>query len=296
MDYFIKGAEVEISSDEDGFRGSWFAGTVIRKLKNDKILVEYKTLMQDDLRKIPLREEIDVVQLRPPAPRETHREFKVSEEVDVYFNDGWWEGVITGVSKTGKFAVFFRSSRELSKFHPSKLRLHREWVNGTWVPPLEIEPKEDKKVSILPAKRKPGKETVQEKFSRGATVEVRIDEDGFQGAWIPATVIKRFDEDKYLIQYRSLRNEEDTEFLKEEVASINIRPHPPETALVDCFKVNDKVDALFNDCWWEGVISRVLREKKYIIYFPGTEDAVKFKHSDLRQHQEWIDGKWAIPS
>ena len=143
MDYFKEGAEIEISSDEDGFRGAWFAGTVVnppaKKRNKTLVLVEYKTIMADESGSSPLREIMDVVQLRPPPPRERSRTFQISEEVDAYYNDGWWEGVITEAHENSRFAVFFRTSREQLEFSENDLRLHREWINGNWVPPLEEE-------------------------------------------------------------------------------------------------------------------------------------------------------------
>ncbi|KAK4406772.1 protein AGENET DOMAIN (AGD)-CONTAINING P1 [Sesamum angolense] len=114
--YFKKGAEVEISSDEEGFRGSWYAGTVVRPPGNVKR---------------------GSAKLRPPPPREKRRSFKFSEEVDAYYSDGWWEGIITEVVGEDKYLVFFRGTREQIAFKASELRLHREWVHGKWVPPLE---------------------------------------------------------------------------------------------------------------------------------------------------------------
>lgn len=143
MEYFKKGAEIEISSDEDGFRGAWFAGTVLKApvKKKDKtlVLVEYKNIMTDESGSKRLRENVDVVQLRPPPPRERSRTFKIMEEVDAYFNDGWWEGVITEARGNSRFAVFFRTSREQLEFSENDLRLHREWFYDRWAPPLEEE-------------------------------------------------------------------------------------------------------------------------------------------------------------
>lgn len=294
--YFKTGAEVEISSNDEGFRGAWYSGTVIRPLKSKskskrKIFVQYKTLMADEAQTEPLREELDVVQLRPPAPRERCRSFMFSEEVDAYHNDGWWEGVITEVHlEDNKFSVFFRSTREQMEFGPSELRLHREWVNGKWVPPIEEETESTSTV------KEPCKEMVEEKFGIGTLVEVSSDEDGFQGAWFGATIVEQLSNEEYLIEYQSLRNDDDTELLKEKVDSMHIRPYPPETVGVGPFSLLEKVDALYNDGWWVGVISEVLKGQKYIIYFRGTDEEMEFKHSGLRLHQDWIDGKWVTAS
>ena len=93
--YFRKGSEVEISSNDDGFRGAWYAGTVIRppSARSKQVLVQYRALMADEAGKTPLQETLDVVQLRPPPPREAHPRFEFSQEVDARYNDGWWEGL-----------------------------------------------------------------------------------------------------------------------------------------------------------------------------------------------------------
>lgn len=301
--HFHKGSEVEISSNDDGFRGAWYAGTVIRpastktkttsttSTNNKKLLVEYKTLMADEGGKKPLREALDVVQLRPPPPRESRRSFKFSEEVDAYHNDGWWEGVITEVLENERYSVFFRGTREQLDFGSEELRLHREWVKGKWVPPLEGE-------EILPIVDEvmPSKETVEDEFSKGMLVEVSSDEDGFQGAWFAATIVERLQEGRFLIEYKSLRNDDDTDFLREEADTLHIRPYPPDTLVVDRFNMLEEVDALYNDGWWVGVISKVLDGQRYVVYFRSTNEEIEFEHSDLRLHQDWIDGKWVMAS
>ncbi|KAL6514764.1 hypothetical protein OROGR_020343 [Orobanche gracilis] len=140
--YFKKGTDVEISSDDEGFRGSWYEGTVLRPPRNVKrgrykVLVEFKTLMEDEEGTQPLREELEVIQLRPLPPRERRHSFKFGEEVDAYYNDGWWEGTITEVVGDDEYLVFFGGTREQIAFTTSEMRLHREWEYGKWVPPLE---------------------------------------------------------------------------------------------------------------------------------------------------------------
>ncbi|KAL6958234.1 hypothetical protein U1Q18_046523 [Sarracenia purpurea var. burkii] len=293
--YFKKGSEVEISSNDEGFRGAWYMGTVIRPpsrtSKDKKFLVEYKTLMADEAGKKRLRETLDVVQLRPPPPREPRRSFKFSEEVDAYYNDGWWEGVITEVHEGDRYSIFFRGTREQLQFGSSELRLHREWENGKWVPTLEGE----EKVSIVD-EMKPTKEKAEDKFHKGMLIEVSSDEDGFQGAWFAATIIEQLTEGKFLVEYQSLRNDDDTEFLKEETDILHMRPYPPDIPVVDCFNLHEEVDALYNDGWWVGVISKVLTSRRYKVYFRGTNEEMEYKHSDLRLHQDWIDGKWVMAS
>ncbi|XP_074347343.1 protein AGENET DOMAIN (AGD)-CONTAINING P1-like [Apium graveolens] len=129
--YFKKGAEIEMSSNDPDFRGSWYTGTVIsrsRTKKNNIVYIQYHTLMNEKDETKPLREEVDIVHLRPPAPLETSRGFSFGEEVDAFHNDGWWEGVITRVNDA-VYTVYFRATKEELDFHKEELRLHREWVN-----------------------------------------------------------------------------------------------------------------------------------------------------------------------
>lgn len=310
---FRQGADVEVSSDDDGFRGAWFAATIIAPpSRNNKLLVQYKTLTANETGSKPLRETVDLVQIRPIPPREVDRSFNFSEEVDAYYDDGWWEGVIMEVLDNSRYSVFFRGSREQIEFGKSDLRLHREWVYGNWVPPLEedhgVSPTAEANTCNLAAEKKrklvdkisaPAvvkicKPTVEEVFSKGTLVEASSDEEGFQGAWFTATIIKSVGKNKFLIEYHSLRTDDDTAFLREEVDVRHLRPCPPKTFVVDSFIQFEEVDAFYNDGWWVGVISKILAGSRYSVYFRGTKDELEFAHSDLRLHQEWIDGKWVI--
>ncbi|XP_065853836.1 protein AGENET DOMAIN (AGD)-CONTAINING P1 isoform X2 [Euphorbia lathyris] len=317
---FKSGTLVEVSSDDEGFRGSWYIGKVIKRASSknpDEYLVEYQKLFEDEAGKKPLKENLEWAQLRPLAPKEKKRKFRFGEKVDAYHNDGWWEGSITNECDDGKFAVFFRGTREQIEFDEEDLRLHREWANGEWKPPLEgiqeekkqkveetvtvkdEEEDDEESMDEVSLSSKPGVESndsVDEEFSKGMQVEVSSDEEGFEGAWFGGTIVEVVGKGRYLIEYTALRTEDDTGFLREEIASGYIRPAPPETIVVDRFKLLDEVDALYNDGWWVGVISKVLSDCKYIVYFRESKEELMFKHSDLRLHQDWIAGQWITPS
>ncbi|XP_050223493.1 protein AGENET DOMAIN (AGD)-CONTAINING P1 [Mercurialis annua] len=320
--YFKAGAMVEASSDDDGFRGSWYIGKIVRRATTkdpNKFLVEYETLFRDEVGKNPLKEIYDVAQLRPLAPREKNRKFRFGEKVDAYHSDGWWEGSITEECEDGKFAVYFKGSKEQIVFGSEVLRLHREWVDGEWKPPLEVEDgsrsrdrilKEVETVKLEVVKEDKNKEVTvpttfevndieaetEEGFSKGMEVEISSDEEGFQGAWFAGTIVEAVGKNKYLIEYKNLRTDDDTGFLREEIITGNIRPCPPETVMLERFKYLDEVDALYNDGWWVGVISKVLGDEKYIVYFRDNNEELTFRHSELRLHQDWIAGEWIAPS
>lgn len=140
----------------------------------------------------------------------------------------------------------------------------------------------------------PRKKPAKVVFGEEMLVEVSSDEDGFQGAWFAATIIKRIRDNGYLIEYKSLRNDDDTDFLREEADALHIRPYPPDTIMVDRFNLYEEVDALYQDGWWVGVISKVLNDGRYAVYFRGTDEEMKFDQSELRIHHEWINGKWFV--
>lgn len=132
------GSTVEVSPDESGFHGSFYLATVISRCPPGSYLVEYKTLLSDSSEgSEPLREVVSFAELRPPPPPETKWDFRVGDEVEAYHNDGWWEGVVNKGLGNGKFAVFFGASEEQIVFTRKDLRRHLNWVNETWVSPIE---------------------------------------------------------------------------------------------------------------------------------------------------------------
>lgn len=135
---FPPGTPVEISSNDDGFVGSWYVGRVLTANGNE-YSVQYETLVSDLDPNEPLLETLKLSQLRQVPPRETLRDFRVGDQVDAFYKAGWWEGVVTDVLGNGRFGVFFRASKEQNEFEKEHLRQHRDWVRGKWVPPFEQE-------------------------------------------------------------------------------------------------------------------------------------------------------------
>ncbi|MED6222422.1 hypothetical protein PIB30_064306 [Stylosanthes scabra] len=310
---FKPGTRVEVSSDDDGFRGSWFSGTVTRRVGADKFTVEYDNLLASERSKKKLKEQLGFHQLRPLPPEEAGAEFKFGDEVDAFHNDGWWEGSITKELENGKFAVYFRGSREQIEFTKDQLRIHREWLNDKWDPPfVQREQKEKGKEVMSTSNVTSGDEALKEKeelltpnvvdetakestFSPGMLVEVSNDEEGFQGAWFSATVIEVIGEDRFLIEYKTLVDD-DSKLLREEADIWHIRPPPPATSGNAEFSYLEEVDAMHNDGWWVGVIAKVLGDSKYVVYFRNTDEEIEFPNSQLRPHLDWIGGKWVMAS
>ncbi|XP_074316622.1 protein AGENET DOMAIN (AGD)-CONTAINING P1-like [Silene latifolia] len=141
---FKKGVAVEVSSEDEGLRGSWYTATVIRNQTqtHNKILVEYHNLVADEQGSKKLQELVDPILIRPIPPCSQGPNppvYRVMDDVDAFHHDGWWEGVVTRVlvdnRNSPKYSVFFRCSREQIDFSTNDLRLHREWLGGNrWNP------------------------------------------------------------------------------------------------------------------------------------------------------------------
>ncbi|KAH9304806.1 hypothetical protein KI387_009210, partial [Taxus chinensis] len=130
-----KGDLVEVCSDEEGFKGAWYAATIVRKA-GAGFLVEFKDLVADD-EKSKLREKVEADQLRPQPPSLNRQHFTLHEKVDAYDRDGWWAGTIDTVLPDNNYIVDFSQPKEKLAYNVSQLRLHLDWVDDKWLQPSE---------------------------------------------------------------------------------------------------------------------------------------------------------------
>ncbi|XP_057835544.1 uncharacterized protein LOC131045896 [Cryptomeria japonica] len=129
---------------------------------------------------------------------------------------------------------------------------------------------------------------------RGEPVEVCSDEEGFKGAWYPATVIRKSGLG-YLIEFKDLVTDDEESQLREKVEADQIRPVPPSLNRQH-FVAHEIVDAYDKDGWWTGTIENVLADNKYIVHFSHSGEKLEYSVSQLRLHLDWVDGKWLQPS
>ncbi|XP_058203732.1 protein AGENET DOMAIN (AGD)-CONTAINING P1-like isoform X1 [Rhododendron vialii] len=294
---FKEGTLVEVKSDDEGYHGSWFTAVIVGSLGEDKFLIEYQTLKSEDEAQF-LKEKTEASHLRP-CPPDIQRvdRFKLFEKVDAWYNDGWWVGLVSRVLDGLKYAVYFWTTNEELEFGHFSLRPHQEWIHGKWVADFR------KKASVLSLKPRPGKSNCQNGlmtaeanyFCKGMKVEVKSDKEGFSGSWYPAVIIGSIGTGKYLVEYRTLKSDDENKLLKEEADAPCIRPCHPVIQRKDPFEPLEEVDAWYNAAWWAGGVCKVLKGSKYEVYIRGTNEVLEFQHSDLRPHQDWTDGKWHIP-
>ncbi|KAF9675679.1 hypothetical protein SADUNF_Sadunf09G0057400 [Salix dunnii] len=148
-------------------------------------------------------------------------------------------------------------------------------------------------------------------------VEVRIEEDGFQGSWHPGTVIacRRQDLDlKYEVKYDHILNDDESDFLVDQVRvslSVDdtdcanedrcnnrglIRPPPPPFQFGKYgLPYGMCVDVHYQEAWWEGVIfdhDDGSEERK--VFFPDLGDEIMARFNKLRVTQDWneVEETW----
>ncbi|XP_074316612.1 DUF724 domain-containing protein 6-like isoform X2 [Silene latifolia] len=154
------GIKVEVSSDEEGFRGAWYVATVLKPPSppsspspspSNKVLVEYDSLLAQENGSALLREFVDLKFVRPLPPVDSGLvQFKPDDLVDAYYQDGWWSGVITQVVHPHSlYKVFFSNPPDELLFNSSDLRIHRTWISGVWLRPPKPNPQHTRKEKEL---------------------------------------------------------------------------------------------------------------------------------------------------
>ncbi|KAL2934980.1 DUF724 domain-containing protein 2 [Bienertia sinuspersici] len=277
---FPFGSEVEVTSDEEGFKGAWYLATVIQSPTSShspqeegggKILVEYKNLLSDENGNTLLKEFVDAKFVRPKHPIEDDDKviFEVNDVVDAFFQDGWWCGVVTEVVAKNKYRVFFSNPPDEMEFQSFKLRIHKDWVDGKWALPEKVRMRDLN-------------------FKPGTAVEVNCDSDISCDIWFPATLIKQVANNCFLVEYQSSK---EAGLQKVAVDSFHIRPPPPSSSNKP-FNLLEKVDAFYDFRWLSGVVTKILADGRYIVYFKRTKKEKELSHADLRLHMEWHNNKW----
>ncbi|XP_021768688.1 DUF724 domain-containing protein 6-like isoform X2 [Chenopodium quinoa] len=273
--FFSIGSQVEVTSDEEGFKGAWYSATVIQpphsKQNQQQIFVEYNNLLSDENGSSLLKEFVDseFVRPKPPVDKNDKVSFDLDDVVDAFYQDGWWCGVVTCIVSQNRYRVFFSSPPDEIEFDASDLRIHKNWVHGIWV---------------LPQKQR----MRDLNFSPGTAVEVNIDPESSCDVWFPATFIKQAANNLFLVEYQRSK---EVGLQKVAVDSNHIRPSPPSSSN-KVFNLLEKVDAFYDYRWLSGVVTKILADGRYIVYFKRTKKEKELSHADLRLHMEWSSGKW----
>uniref|UniRef100_A0A2P2L4G0 Uncharacterized protein LOC105137022 isoform X3 n=1 Tax=Rhizophora mucronata TaxID=61149 RepID=A0A2P2L4G0_RHIMU len=279
---FSGGEEVEVSSNEDGFGGAWYAATIVHlppksalKKKRPKAVVQYKTLITDD-GSAHLIESVDPALIRPtPPPTNTEdlKAFEVNDAVDANYRDGWWTGTVAKVLEDSRFRVYFDNPPDVLDFDGKDLRPHFDWIDGKWVRPVVKQ------------------QTAGSVFSSGTPVEVYSYKGDMRDIWYPAIVIKENVENRtFLVKYKNSENGDDFGMVKDIVGPPHIRPTPDYADRN--YELLERVDARYDFGWRAGTITKLYEGRKYIVYFRHGNENRELDHSEIRPHFEWVDGEW----
>ncbi|XP_073263606.1 DUF724 domain-containing protein 6 isoform X2 [Populus alba] len=288
---FNKGEEVEVSSDEEGFRGAWYLATILEfpkpqsqaavksaSKKKRKAIVQYKTLVTED-GSAPLVEQVDPHLIRPLPPQYLLKNggpFQENEAIDASLRDGWWSGVVKKVLDGGsRYMVYFDNPPDVVEFEAKDLRLHLDWVDGNWVRP------QMQRLYFYPI--------CSFHFINGV-------EDMYALCLTYLSFVIKENEDKtFLVKCLSARNSDEAGPMKTIVDFLHIRPTPPLYADRN-YELLERVDTRYGFGWRSGVITKLLAGRRYNVFFKHGNEDKELSHSKIRPHLEWVDGKWISKS
>ncbi|XP_076929949.1 protein AGENET DOMAIN (AGD)-CONTAINING P1-like [Bidens hawaiensis] len=129
------------------------------------------------------------------------------------------------------------------------------------------------------------------KFKRGDQVEVMDMGPGFVGSYYDGNIISTSG-NEYIVQFRTLLENDESGLLREFVKAEKIQPKPASVEL-SSFRLGEMVDVYANDGWWTERIISEFGENEYIVYFDSSNQDITYPFPNIRVHQEW-DAAWRL--
>ncbi|XP_058193052.1 uncharacterized protein LOC131310183 isoform X2 [Rhododendron vialii] len=160
--HLARGSQVEVFSHDSGLRGCWFRALIIKQHK-DKVKVQYQDIKDGDNETNYLEEWVLASKVAVPDPlglrmggRTTVRPTLLSNKcktyvnsgavVDVWWHDGWWEGIVLRKETQDSVCVYFPGEKRDLICGISDLRISEEWLGNRW---QNIKERPDLVTSIL---------------------------------------------------------------------------------------------------------------------------------------------------
>ncbi|XP_023538637.1 uncharacterized protein LOC111799489 isoform X1 [Cucurbita pepo subsp. pepo] len=157
------GSEIEVLSQDSGIRGCWFRASIIKK-RRDKVKVQYCDLQDANDESNKLVEWLSasrvagldqlglrfngrlVIRPDPGKATEGSGVYNVGTIVDVWWHDGWWEGIVVQKECEDKLRVYLPGEKKEAVFGTADLRHSQEWFGNRW---MQMQERPDIATSIL---------------------------------------------------------------------------------------------------------------------------------------------------
>lgn len=124
-----QGSAVEVTFERENY-SAWHVGNVLQVKGNNKFLVKFQFLGVDN-KPACTTETVDFPCIRPFPPQLEEQDFSVLDKVDVYYNLGWWSGVIHRILNDMRYVVITQANVKLICIC-SHLRPRLDWIDGKW--------------------------------------------------------------------------------------------------------------------------------------------------------------------
>ncbi|GLT80217.1 hypothetical protein SLA2020_516690 [Shorea laevis] len=142
--------KIELLCEDSGIRGCWFTCKVL-KISHKKLRVQYNDLEDAEgsgkleecvpAFKVAAPDKLGMrspgrLTIRPCPPKDSREcKFEVGAPIDVWWSDGWWEGVVTGVgiSNDDDMQVYLPGEAMFLTIQRENTRISRDWICNKWV-------------------------------------------------------------------------------------------------------------------------------------------------------------------
>ncbi|GMH25036.1 hypothetical protein Nepgr_026879 [Nepenthes gracilis] len=150
--------KIELLSQDSGIRGCWFRCTVL-EISRKQVKVQYDDLEDQDgcgnleewvpAFRLAAPDKLSVrcpgrptIRPCPPNTNVADSSYEVGAPVDAWWSDGWWEGIIAGVSNgvNDSMQVYIPGENLFLNVLRKNLRVSRDWTGSQWI---DIIPKPD---------------------------------------------------------------------------------------------------------------------------------------------------------
>ncbi|GLJ45831.1 hypothetical protein SUGI_0964400 [Cryptomeria japonica] len=136
------GMKVEVCSEEEGFKGAWFEGTIIsfgnESHEKNTFLFQYEKFITEDLNGEALVEEVNLKNMRPIPPyKQMPIDCSPGFAVEALDTDCWWRGIIMKKFRSpfdGKelLQIYFPDTCTMKAYPQTNLCPAQEWIGGQW--------------------------------------------------------------------------------------------------------------------------------------------------------------------